>query len=233
MSPSEYQSKKPPYQIEVVHYRNLASLSISAVGDTWAMMTGSRGTLWIYRDNKQILQVPIAPSAQDCKVGYHFTISPDFAAEAEFRFSFGRHRGQIMLGDWIETAPRFESSLELSNATIPQGGTLRGEFKLVCSSKYYLQFGSDCQWNYEIANASGEVVLRSEKFCGETLTQIKLDPGVTASIPIVIATQVNPPADLSGSHNGLLPPGEYTLTVYVEEHRDMHLEAVAKITVSP
>ncbi len=233
MSPSEYNSLNPPYQIEVVHYRNIVSFDISKEGDTWAMMKDGRGHLWIYRDRRQMLSAPIAPWAQDGKMSYHFTVSRDFVASAVFQFGFGRHSGKIMLGDWAETDPHFDLSLELINATIQKGGVLHGEFKIACSSKYCLQFGSDCMWNYEIANARGEVVLRPGGACGETLCQMTLEPGVIKSIPFAIPTDVGRSLDAGVLQDGFLPTGEYTLTAYMEEHRDMHLEAAAKITITP
>jgi hypothetical protein len=233
MSPSEYNSLNPPYHIIVVHYRDIVSFDISMDGDTWAMMKDGRGHLWIYRDRRQMLSAPIAPGAQDGKMSYHFTVSRDFVASAVFQFNFGRHSGKIMLGDWAEINPQFNLSIELINATIQQGGVLNGEFRIACSSKYCLQFGSNCMWNYEISNARGEVVLRPEGECGDTLRQMTLEPGVIKSIPFAISTNVDESLDAGVTQDRFLPTGEYALTAYVEGHRDMHLEAVAKITVTP
>ncbi len=78
---------------------------------------------------------------------------------------------------------------------------------------YEKQFATGCQWDYEVANESGQVVAPS-RICAMALSELRLEPGELR----VIMREWKGNDDYFGAGEAL-PPGRYSVTAgFVDEH---------------
>ncbi len=233
MSPDEYAKEERPYKIDVVHYRDIVAFHIHAEGDTYEMMKDGHAAIWVYHDGKQMLHASIAPHSHNGVMSYSFNVCRDYLATSAFQFNFGRHYGSIRLGDWAESEPRFDISLEMEQSTVQQGEAFRGNFQVTSSSRFCLYFPDDCILGYEVVDSIGEVIARPDLPCGQALTTMKFEPSETRSLPVNVPTHVRQEIEGTSSEDGYLPVGVYTLNVFLKGHRDMNLQGSAVITITP